>query len=124
MNSIVAIGKIKGVELKTTNSGKRYITFKLDIPVKIDYKGTEGDLTKWCTLWLFKDDVRERHCIEESWVCISGTAEGYIKEFKTGGTMVNEKIIIREIQTVCEPVSSMEGKIGKEEIEDEVQLPF
>jgi hypothetical protein len=123
MNSITAIGRIREPELKTTKTGKRYVSFKLDVPVKVDYKGTEDDLVKWCTLWLFEGDAREKHCVDDSWVCISGTAEGYIKELKGGGTIVNEKVIVREIQTVCEPVSSMEDKIGKE-TEDEVKLPF
>jgi hypothetical protein len=50
MNNITAIGRIVEPELEETKTGKRFIAFKLEVPVKIGYKGEEGNLIKWCTL--------------------------------------------------------------------------
>ncbi|OEG69574.1 hypothetical protein ATZ36_08730 [Candidatus Endomicrobiellum trichonymphae] len=50
--------------------GKRYITFTLYIPVKkVGLDGKEAEIKKYCTLWIFEGDVREKHVVLYQFSC-------------------------------------------------------
>jgi hypothetical protein len=121
MNILVAVGRVDRVERRTTNTGKIFYSFEFYIPSK-QKDGKELEIKKFATMWTYDYDKRPDNLQDGSYVCLSATLEGYIRNTPDGRAYVNEKLKVIDLQMTCEPISKIGATI--DDTEEEEKIPF
>jgi hypothetical protein len=115
-------GRISNITKRSTGKGKPFYSFKVVMPLYEPTIGREIEVDKFCTLWPFAADHREKFLTEGNYVLIVGVVQANKGTTKDGRPFTAERVKVLDIMQISRGFTTTEEEILATKKEDEV--PF
>jgi hypothetical protein len=116
------IGRVSNPIKKNATNGKTFWTFKLKVALYDSQNKRDNEVDKYCVLWPFVNDRRDREMTEGAYVLMTGELLSGVMKKPDGGTYVVERIKVDKIMSIARNFSKDEEEILETKKEDEI--PF